>query len=374
MAFVASLPTWNTEVTVYRVLRATQSAVELGTIVGQIYSWPKRSGSNTGDVPLGFLYPLDTEIKLHSVEDLDAFSAAPTYDILGFEWEGWPYPGLAYFGVQDVFPRYLNFPNAHNVAELFTCELRSLNDWFWNPADGGTVVVADAGVDECDSCADIDGTHPLYYVSENHWLTQWFPLNCYIVGGYAYYELFYNDVSDIITLHLRAVPPGTTIATWTLEVEDWDYSPQELEWESGNCLCLWPATVAISVPTQCEGSANVPEPPEGDLTLDFDTEDGTCDCNELSGTHPMEQVVENNWYGEVFPWACVEPDTGVRFQAVMVGDVMQVYLVSEPTITTLATWVVDITTQPVNGPYELTLDFGTDVCDWPTTITVTETP
>lgn len=106
MAVVFRLPTWNTELQLFR--RTGGVWAPLTTIVGQIYT-PSRGQDDVVGGLLYFMFPKsDVDVARDSFDgDADAVLV--------------PYPGggaAKAFRVRSISPRWLNFTNEHLIMEL----------------------------------------------------------------------------------------------------------------------------------------------------------------------------------------------------------------------------------------------------------------
>lgn len=110
MAFVARLPTWNTDVTVWRS-EGLGVYSEHATIRGQPYT-PYRSQDNPGTI--GEMY-LEFPIAYWSDVRDPARDLLLEPDVVTFEF---PAGNVITFEVASVLPRWTNFPNQHCIALL----------------------------------------------------------------------------------------------------------------------------------------------------------------------------------------------------------------------------------------------------------------
>lgn len=222
MAFEASFPTWNRQVTVYRTIDDTAGATLRGLITGQIYTWVKRSGPICSDCGVGLLYEYLDPLILHPSDMLPVVGGESQHDVVTFPWPASPYDDGVFYGrVEGMGPRYDQFPNAHNFAILHMEILNRKELWFpeSEPLPGewevGTVSV---GNGECTDCSDLNAFSDLAEVDEGIWESDLLAWAC--LGTDVKLRLEITGPNAF--LYLSTVPGGAIITYWFGSVVGWD--------------------------------------------------------------------------------------------------------------------------------------------------------
>lgn len=341
MPFIPKLPTWNTEITPYLWQNDEQTFIPGIPFQGQVYTM-KRVAEVEGVEAMYVVYPKE-EMQLRDPKIWDRLVG----DAISFLHRG----NRRYWFVFQQAPRWLNFPNEHNmvlITELNKTQkdelLALLATWVPDPAQSEIQVVI--------GTAFADGVSALELL---------------VIARNAAGQVIPGASASIAASSANPTPApasqntdanGEALFTATSLVE-----------ETG---ITWTATVAgvsigPSLPTQFI---------EDFTGWQFDVDIGavgngtcaTCTGHPANVTLTWDQTL-SDWRSAAFsPWACAGEDAYWRFS--QAGDIMKLIFITDPGLFTIVEYEADISSWDWESPITFNFQFDDGTCTWPATVQV----
>jgi len=373
MAFTPKFPTWNTEVSVYKLNPTLRTySVHVLTITGQVYTPQRTQDEDVKDTQY-FVYPKEKDLLRGYVD----YGNIGLGDCIVF---GFPInaPRQVGYMVRLVQPRWLHFPNEHLMATLIRltpAQLEIVLDGEQFPATGDGLPVLPVWNMEFTPYLP----HPtldLYFQGEP-FTGQLYALEpmAEVLGYEAMYVFFPKEIIELLNPQDVPQPPLLTTRSqylrhsWNGRTFMWELNqlvPRYSNTDSEHWMGLIQQVAAVE---EADILSKVVSPGVPDLwQLGVITDgNGTCtDCADFNTTNSVTMLSE--WYYESSPisWACVAADVKFVFSAVVPDDVHLTLVDAATGVQIFAEWLGTRVGWDGVSAIPLTLTGAGDptLCDW----------